>query len=349
LSACPVAAIRLESFAERKHSAAINKDRNQQQDIVRNQQQHSHMNQDQDTGAVVWTTNDEWTVKQMTSKELPRPFPRPYLMDETSVSPSSSFVPGVYWTGHHNEASFGAIPYLLQGHYDNEQIWIMVDSPKFTTQTLKDIVSITGPNGPKYMLLTHVDDTADHEQWAKHFHPQYCQRIFHSGDLGRFNWLGDTSLEHVPILLQVPKPSSSSSETNTPAALTAYTLDGRILDQNWQEMFESGKLDTDIVVLHTPGHSPGSISLYKRRTENSPGILFTGDTYGFNGTKMSGFGRYGHDLKQQMHTLSHVLKLTQWDIIAPGHALSRDYRGISKAVIHAEMEQAQKDLLVPRN
>ena len=315
LAACPVAAIRLETRAERQHAAAI---------------QHS-------TDVVSWSSQDEWTVQHMSNKE--RPFPRPFLRNETSSIDLS--VPHVYWTGHHNEASFGAIPYLLQAHHHGQSIWIMVDTPKFNTQSVKDITSLTGPNGPQYLLLTHVDDTADHGKWAAHF-PE-CRRIFHSGDLGRYNWLGDTTLEQVPILL------SSTSSSDPDRSLTAFTLDGVVLEGDWLHQFTSGQLNSDVVVLHTPGHSPGSICLWKRRTkDNAPGILFTGDTYAYNGNKMTGFGRYGNNAQQQVHTLSRLLQLEEWDIVAPGHGLSRDYRGMSRSVKDAEMQQAQNDLLMPR-
>jgi glyoxylase-like metal-dependent hydrolase (beta-lactamase superfamily II) len=322
LAACPVAAIRLETRAERQHAAAIRT------------QQHS---------AVLWSTQDEWIVQHMTCKDQGRPFPRPFLQNETSLTDKS--VPHVYWTGHHNEASFGAIPYLFQAQHQGQLVWIMVDTPKFHTQSVKDITSLTGPNGPQYLLLTHVDDTADHGKWAAHF-PE-CRRIFHSGDLGRHNWLGDLTLEQVPILL--PSPSSSDESKLDKNVLTAYTLDGDILDHDWPHRFTSGQLNSDVVVLHAPGHSPGSICLWKRRTnDGAPGILFTGDTYAYNGAKMTGFGRHGNNAQQQVYTLSLLRQLEEWDIVAPGHGLSRDYRDVSRAVRDSELQQAQNDLLAPR-
>jgi glyoxylase-like metal-dependent hydrolase (beta-lactamase superfamily II) len=204
-------------------------------------------------------------------------------------------------------------------------------------------MSLTGPSGPDYLLLTHVDDTADHGKWAQQF-PD-CRRIFHSGDLGPHNWLGDATLEQVPILL----PSVDDAPSDP--ALTAYTLDGdRLLDPDWRTLFMSGQLNTEVVVLHTPGHSPGSICLWKRGTDhhNAPGILFTDDTYAYNGDKMTGFGRYGNNARQQVHSLS-LLQPLEWDIVAPGHGLSRDYRGVSRAVKDAELRQAQQDLLTMRH
>ena len=107
-------------------------------------------------------------------------------------------VPDVYWVGHHNSASFGAIPYLFRTH-DNK--WIMVDTPKYGSSAIRAVTSLTGPKGPDFLVLTHVDDTADHLQWANHFAP-ILRRIFHSGDLGRHNWLGDKTLEDVEVLAE---------------------------------------------------------------------------------------------------------------------------------------------------
>ena len=377
LAACPVAAIRIESFAERNHRHQIS---------LRREEEPATLT------LTKWTDHDAWTIQNMTSKEMKRPFPRPFLLNEANGADHTSFnctVPDVYWVGHHNEASFGAIPYLVRAEYENQPVWIMVDVPKYNHQSVRDVTSITGPNGPHYLFLTHVDDTADHEKWAQHFnsndpvsendesHPpstQYCQRIFHAGDLGRYNWIGDTSLEQVPILIPI-HPSLTSLTKNPKSGsktggLIAYTLNGTcISDDNddWLEQFEAGKLHTDVIILHTPGHSPGSCSLYKRRQtistsvmnqttnniENTtittiPGVLFTGDTYAYSGKlhTMTGFPRYGRDLNQLRETLTQLITTTNaWDVIAPGHALPRDYRNVSRTERLQELIEAQNDLV----
>lgn len=271
-----------------------------------------------------------------------RPFPRPFLLNELSTVDHS--VPGVFWMGHHNEASFGATPYLFQARiHDNNNVWIMVDTPKFSESAVKDVVSVTGNDaGPEYLFLTHVDDTADHNKWANRF--KGLKRIFHAGDLGRHNWIGDLTLEQVEVLLPAVRDKGQATDS-----LIAYSLDGRALDSDWQVPFEHGELDTNVVVLHTPGHSPGSITLYKRRVSSvEPGILFTGDTYAYTtsgGGRMTGFGRYGNNKKEQIETLTRMDKLTAWDIIAPGHGHPRDYRGQKEGARQAELKVAQDDLL----
>ena len=343
LAACPVAAIRLESLAERRHRATT--------DTAKAQVEQS------------WTAADERILEHMSLKrnDRPSPFPRPLFLDETNESIEP--VPDVYWVGHHNEASFGATPFLVRAQHKNESVWIMVDTPRYSAAAVEDVLSVVmtegakknnndKTNGPHYLFLTHVDDTADHGKWAERF-PQMRQ-IFHAGDLGRHNWIGDRTLEDVDILL--PKVERKGDDVNA-NLLTAYSLDGQVLPSDWKEQWEAGSIlhDSDVVILHTPGHSPGSITLYKRPSRSdesashhrSPGIIFTGDTYAYTnaqGGKMTGFGRYGNNLEQQASTLTKLINL-DWDIVAAGHGLSRDYRGVDRPVKVDELEIALNDLV----
>jgi glyoxylase-like metal-dependent hydrolase (beta-lactamase superfamily II) len=218
------------------------------------------------------------------------PFPRPLL-------------PDVYFVGYHNEGSFGATPYLTEAKFGEDLVWVMVDSPRFSKLSKEAVVSLTGPKGPDYLLLTHVDDTAGHQDWKEEF--PSMKRIFHAGDLGVHNWVGDTSLENVEILL----PNVKSNGEN----LTMYSLNGTVLE----------KQDDDVVILHTPGHSPGSISLFQK----SHRVLFTGDHYAFTTRtmQMTGHPNYGNDLQKQTSTLRRLLDY-EWDVIAPGHGHHKDYR-----------------------
>lgn len=260
-------------------------------------------------------------------------FPRPFMNDITN---------GIYWLGHHNERSFGATPYLFQTkHNDSNNVWIMIDTPKFSISAVNDILSVTNFTYPQYLLLTHVDDTADHLLWKDYFK---LKRIFHSNDLGSNNWLNDLTLESVEILLLPESSSESSTESSelqqekmnnnnnlTIIQLTSYTLDGQMITYyDWLM-----KNDSDVIIFHTPGHSDGSVTLYQRPSNQYPhgGVLFTGDTYAYKsissndntGGHMTGFPRYGDNLSQQATTLLELLKLP-WMMIAPGHGHPRDYR-----------------------
>jgi len=129
----------------------------------------------------------------------------------------------------------------------------------------------------------------------------------------------------------------------------AFRLDGTTLGDNWQEEH----LGDNVVILHTPGHSPGSISLYKRPGSEAgdAGILFSGDTYAYTtsqGGHVSGFPPYCRNEEQQVNTLQKLLAL-EWDVIAPGHGHPRDYRTINdgdrKSVKSEEMKVALEELV----
>jgi len=324
LAACPVAAIRVESLAERRHRGKTPEEKRRIESE--------------------WTDDDERLARNMALSSSPKsdianekPFPRPFL----------GTVPDVYWVGHHNEFSFGATPYLLKvpaaanddSNKNNDDVWIMVDTPRYGRSAVEAVTGLAGPNGPDYLFLTHVDDTADHGKWADHFNNM--KQVFHSGDLGRHNWVGDETLADVDILLQSHEQESKNND-----ALTAFRLeDGSLLPEHWAETTDAAELP--VVILHTPGHSPGSITLYRRPTSDAPGILFTGDTYSFrihNGERgrngdgyMTGFPRYGNRLDVQSDTIPKFLDL-DWDVVAPGHGHPRDYRdcGSNKRQIQAD-------------
>ncbi|CAJ1954845.1 unnamed protein product [Cylindrotheca closterium] len=261
LRACPVAAIRLENQAYRSH---------RKMEPLTDQEEK-----------IVDRLSDQ-------SKSAPQSFPRP-------VSPN---IPGVYFVGHHNSASFGAAPYLLQTQHHGT---ILMDSPKFSKRAVETVEKITGPDG------TH-------------------------------NWIGDETLEEVEILLQETNDDQneehgddkSSPLLPPPPLLQAMTLEGTPVSPN-------DYANHEVLLLHTPGHSPGSITLWRRPTndgkkqqqqqQQQDGILFTGDTYSYttrDGGHMTAFPRYGNDYSQQAKSLEGLLHL-DWHLVAPGHGHPRDY------------------------
>lgn len=326
MAACPVAAIRSETLAQRRHRA-------------------THKEAVEDS----WTEQDEALVQQMALSPkvngLDLPFPRPLMHHEASEYEST--IQNVYNIGHHNEKSFGATPYLLQARVDGQPVWFMIDTPKFSKSALEAVTSITGPKGPDYLFLTHVDDTAGHDDWVQQF--GHLQRIFHKGDTGRHNWLRDAKLDNeVEILLPTPDGSSPPQSTDDESfPFHAYSVtDGQPLPSDWYSGFVKDD-ETDVVVLHTPGHSPGSITLWKKPTNGQPGIIFTGDHYAYTTRtgRMSGFPRYGNDLATQKKSLENLLKI-DWDVVAPGHGHPRDYsqHDNKEQLRFKEMQEAIEDL-----
>ena len=70
----------------------------------------------------------------------------------------------------------------------------------------------------------------------------------------------------------------------------------------------------ELDVMHTPGHSPGSISLLLRE----PGILFSGDTLFCGGVGRTDL--WGGSWKQLRHSIeTRLLSLTPDTIVLPGH------------------------------
>ncbi len=251
------------------------------------------------------------------------PFPRP-------LSPN---VADVYFVGHHNAGSFGAAPYLLlepPSSSGSKPRWILVDTPKYSKKAVEAVESLTGPEGPSHLVLTHVDDTADHNLWKEHF--PTMKRIFHSGDLGKYNWVGDATLEDVEILLK-----SCSYDDR----LQYFNLDGIPIEAENSE---------PVILVHTPGHSPGSISLLKKPTnEGAPGVLFTGDTYSYTtraGGHGSGFPRYNKESHELQSKILRQLIDLDWQVLAPGHGHARDYTLLQGAndLRKAEIEEGIEEL-----
>jgi len=81
----------------------------------------------------------------------------------------------VLFCGYASEASFGASSYFILHPEGN----VLVDSPRFAGPLVKRIEEL---GGIRFMFLTHRDDIADHDLWAKHFN---ADRIMHRDDAGR--------------------------------------------------------------------------------------------------------------------------------------------------------------------
>mmetsp|Transcript_8706 Transcript_8706/g.18705 ORF Transcript_8706/g.18705 Transcript_8706/m.18705 type:complete len:427 (+) Transcript_8706:130-1410(+) len=306
LQACPVAAIRVENTAKLNHASKVAGG----------------------DGASL-SAEDEKVAKSLALNPkingLDMPFPRPVLPDVDT---------GVYFLGSHNEASFGATPYLVRGRDESGNVVsVMVDTPKFTPAALRAVQSLTGDGGPDYLFLTHVDDTAHHMKWSEEF-PETLRRIFHSGDLGVNNWIGDATLEDVEVLLE-----GTSDVKN--AKWMAWTLDGSVVDNI---SFEGGwpeQVKGDFIILHTPGHSNGSISLLYRNDSSGIGVIFTGDSYAYTtrrGGRMTGFSQYAKD---GMGTQTKMLRMVSdmsglYDLVAPGHGHIRSYVGMEKEGVEVE-------------
>jgi len=210
-------------------------------------------------------------LKDSLSIQHDRPFPQ--VMYPMQSKDGEMIDMGVYYLGHHNDATFGAIPYLVMGKSPvGKDVSIMVDVPRFNPSSVRAVRSLVA-SGPDYMFLTHVDDTADHNKWKEEF--PALKRIFHSGDLGVHNWIGDLTLENVEVLLQ------KEIESTLDSGLAIWDIDGNPLPANKIDDVERG----DFLILHTPGHSPGSICLLFRPMLQPPNLRST-DLLSIDGNKI---------------------------------------------------------------
>jgi len=138
----------------------------------------------------------------------------------------------VYYCGFNAESSFGAWSYLIV-RSEAEGGNVLVDSPRFTRPLVRRIEEL---GGVRTIFLTHRDDVADHEKFARKFK---STRVMHSDDNA-----------------------------------VRYGVE-RVV-----EGIEAVRLDTDLLVIPTPGHTRGhAVLLYKDK------YLFTGDHLAWSPTR----------------------------------------------------------------
>jgi glyoxylase-like metal-dependent hydrolase (beta-lactamase superfamily II)/ferredoxin len=130
----------------------------------------------------------------------------------------------VYFCGFTSEASFGGWSYLIVRPDDGGGN-VLVDSPRFTRPLVRKVEAL---GGVKTIFLTHRDDVADQEKFARHFG---ATRVMHRAD-GASRLGVETIVEGEDAL----------------------------------------KIDDDLTVIPTPGHTRGHMVLLYREK-----FLFTGD------------------------------------------------------------------------
>jgi glyoxylase-like metal-dependent hydrolase (beta-lactamase superfamily II)/ferredoxin len=116
----------------------------------------------------------------------------------------SRIADNIYFCGFTAESSFGAWSYLMV-RPESEGGNVLIDSPRWATQLAKKIQAM---GGVQTMFLTHRDDVADHERFAKRFG---CKRVMHADDgagrLGIEKVLhGDEPVRLDKDLLAIPVP-----------------------------------------------------------------------------------------------------------------------------------------------
>jgi glyoxylase-like metal-dependent hydrolase (beta-lactamase superfamily II)/ferredoxin len=107
----------------------------------------------------------------------------------------------VYYCGFTSPKSFGGSSYFVTHAAGN---WL-VDSPKFLPQLVRQFEAA---GGIKYIFLTHQDDVADADKYARHF---AAQRIIHRAELAaqldaEIVLEGDERIDVAPGFVAIPTP-----------------------------------------------------------------------------------------------------------------------------------------------
>lgn len=129
------------------------------------------------------------TVRKLDASAAARSFPEPIEDD-------------VYYCGYASESSFGASSYFIRRPGGN----VLVDSPRASRLLFERIEEL---GGVRWMFLTHRDDVADHQKWARAFE---CERILHREDVSPDTRdiervvEGDSPVELAPDLVALPVP-----------------------------------------------------------------------------------------------------------------------------------------------
>lgn len=174
----------------------------------------------------------------------------------------------VYFCGYTSESSFGAWSYLIVRGAD-EGGNVLVDSPRFAPR-LADRIEALG--GVRTMFLTHRDDVADHERYARRFG---CERVMHERD-GAARHGFERALEGDAAV----------------------------------------RLDDDLVVIPTPGHTRGhAVLLYRDK------FLFTGDHLAWSPARetLTAFRTAcWYSWPEQIHSMERLLGY-DFEWVLPGH------------------------------
>ncbi|HVF27368.1 MAG TPA: MBL fold metallo-hydrolase [Pyrinomonadaceae bacterium] len=114
----------------------------------------------------------------------------------------------IYFCGFTSEASFGAWSYLIVRTVEQGGN-VLIDSPRFTNHLVRKIEAL---GGIKTIFLTHRDDIADHNKFARKFG---ARRVMHVADgaarLGIEDIIeGETERQLDEELLIIPTPGHTS-------------------------------------------------------------------------------------------------------------------------------------------
>jgi glyoxylase-like metal-dependent hydrolase (beta-lactamase superfamily II)/ferredoxin len=166
------------------------------QSVVHRQPQNSKQQFAALKALVTCPTASIGTLSHLSAKAAVEAYPEP--VDEN-----------VYFCGFAAESSYGASSYLIVRPEEN----VLIDSPRFATPLVRRIEKM---GGIRLMFLTHRDDVADHEKWARHFG---ATRVLHRDDVTHSTasvervLTGCDAIQLDGDLLAVPAPGHTRGHT----------------------------------------------------------------------------------------------------------------------------------------
>ena len=143
-------------------------------------------------------------------------------------------------------------------------------------------------------------------------HHEFAERAVHAAEAeimanpGRAESLADIYVTDAMFSALPPGGYSSEAYEVTPAPATHLLADGEVIDLG----------DRHLTVIHTPGHSPGSIALW----EEASGILFSGDAV-YDGPLVD--DNYHSDVDAYVATMERLLSIPA-RVVHGGHFPSFD-------------------------
>jgi glyoxylase-like metal-dependent hydrolase (beta-lactamase superfamily II) len=166
---------------------------------------------------------------------------------------------------------------------------VLIDTGMRPEPTIKNIQKYIDPRDIELIILTHCHH--DHSAGAPRIREATGAKVLiHEEDAGL---LGD-DLASLAYLFGEPSPEFRADET---------LKGGDVIDLgDW-------KLD----VLHTPGHSLGSICLYERKDK----VLFSGDTV-FPGGNVGRTDLYGGSTEKLVESIERLTRM-EVRVLYPGH------------------------------
>lgn len=188
--------------------------------------------------------------------------------------------------------------------YNNSKLLII--DPGADTEGIVELIESRSYT-PVAIILTHGH--FDHIGAVEELRNRYSIPVMiHTGDA---NYLGESGEESHRVMFQSMGPTGDYY-------FNTYFSEIGSADRELKEGDDI--LDSGLKVIHTPGHSPGSICLYNKKEH----ILISGDTLFCNGLGRTDFS--GGDYDTLIASISRLRTLPGDTVVYPGHGVETTIR-----------------------